>query len=370
MFKHLTFAQKLLLSYAALLLCALILTTAFIFPASLRDRRAALEDEISTVAMVVSGEPSVVAGLQARGFPENLVRRFDDIVNASDSIGYLVIADAAGVRLYHPDHALIGGHFSGGDEAPILRGDAPYISERRGTSEEQLRAFHSVCDERGALLGFVMVSQSMRSIHNLQRTMFLHFSAICLAVLAIGMLLAYAISVNMRRILLGNEPPTFARMFLQREDILNHLSEGILAFDEFRNAAYKNSAGATFYPEASLPVEHPLFDCYAACKTSGVAQSAEMVNLDGKSYLVSAVPVEREGLFHIVMMILRDRTEIARLTEQVTGTNHIVDALRANTHEFMNKPTSFLDCSKSERPRRPLATSATPPATSRTATRW
>ena len=258
-------------------------------------------------------------------------------MNDSPSIGYLVIADAAGVRLYHPDHALIGGHFSGGDEAPILRGDAPYISERRGTSEEQLRAFHAVCDENGAVLGFVMVSQSMRSIHNLQRTMFLHFSAICLAVLAIGMLLAYAISVNMRRILLGNEPPTFARMFLQREDILNHLSEGILAFDEFRNAAYKNSAGATFYPEASLPVEHPLFDCYAACKTSGVAQSAEMVNLDGKSYLVSAVPVEREGLFHIVMMILRDRTEIARLTEQVTGTNHIVDALRANTHEFMNK---------------------------------
>ncbi|MBQ7680608.1 MAG: hypothetical protein IJT31_00165, partial [Oscillibacter sp.] len=104
MFNHLTFAQKLLLSYAALLLCALILTTAFIFPASLRDRRAALEDEISTVAMVVSGEPSVVAGLQARGFPENLVRRFDDIVNDSPSIGYLVIADAAGVRLYHPDH--------------------------------------------------------------------------------------------------------------------------------------------------------------------------------------------------------------------------------------------------------------------------
>ena len=35
--------------------------------------------------------------------------------------------------------------------------------------------------------------------------------------------------------------------------------------------------------------------------------------------------------------IFRNRTEMVRLAEDLTGVNHVVEALRANTHEFMNK---------------------------------
>ncbi|MDZ7548639.1 Spo0B domain-containing protein, partial [Clostridium perfringens] len=35
--------------------------------------------------------------------------------------------------------------------------------------------------------------------------------------------------------------------------------------------------------------------------------------------------------------IFRNKTEVTRLAEQLTGVNQIIDALRANTHEFMNK---------------------------------
>lgn len=38
-----------------------------------------------------------------------------------------------------------------------------------------------------------------------------------------------------------------------------------------------------------------------------------------------------------LLLIIRDRTETTRLAEQLTGTSHIIEALRANTHEYMNK---------------------------------
>ena len=35
--------------------------------------------------------------------------------------------------------------------------------------------------------------------------------------------------------------------------------------------------------------------------------------------------------------ILRNKTEVTRLAEELTGVNQIIDSLRSNTHEFMNK---------------------------------
>ena len=35
--------------------------------------------------------------------------------------------------------------------------------------------------------------------------------------------------------------------------------------------------------------------------------------------------------------IFRNRTEVARLADDLTGVRHMVDAMRAYTHEFMNK---------------------------------
>ena len=43
--------------------------------------------------------------------------------------------------------------------------------------------------------------------------------------------------------------------------------------------------------------------------TSETEKVGSIAELNGKTYLISVVPVIREGLFHIVMMILRDRTE-------------------------------------------------------------
>lgn len=153
----------------------------------------------------------------------------------------------------------------------------------------------------------------------------------------IVLLLAYAIAANIKHILLGNDQPTFARMFLQREEILNHLSEGILAFDENCKAVYKNSAGENFYPNNFIREGHPLYNDYKQTMKDGAQKIGLTVNISGRNYIASVISVVRKGLFKIVMIILRDRTEIVHLNKQIMGTNHIIDALRENTHEFLNK---------------------------------
>ena len=45
----------------------------------------------------------------------------DSVCASSDKFDYIVLTDSQGIRLYHPDPALVGEPFSGGDEAEALK---------------------------------------------------------------------------------------------------------------------------------------------------------------------------------------------------------------------------------------------------------
>ena len=53
--------------------------------------------------------------------------------------------------------------------------------------------------------------------------------------------------------------------------------------------------------------------------------------------LADRMPIVKNGRTVGAVAIFRNRTEMVRLAENLTGVNHVVEALRANTHEFMNK---------------------------------
>src|SRR5699024_8793510 len=57
----------------------------------------------------------------------------------------------------------------------------------------------------------------------------------------------------------------------------------------------------------------------------------------GVRVLSDRMPVRRDGQIVGAVAIFRNRTEVTRLARELTGVQHIVEAMRAYTHEFMNK---------------------------------
>ena len=336
--KKLSLLQKLTFSYCLLVLGVMILTGIFILPIELRGLSRNQELTISNTASILSSDPEIIDGLKKETFSSDLIHRMDTLFKQSpEDIDYIVIATTSGKRVYHQKHEYIGKQFAGGDEKKIVQGAKPYITTRQGNKDIQKRAFHAIKDHSGNVIGFIMVSASMQTIRYQQYKLIAQFLMIFFLVLCIGLVIAYIIAKNIRKSLLGFEPGTFANMYLQREEILDNLDELILAVDRKKHLLYQNKTSETLEDANSFFANPALTNLIDEGFTTGKSLFGRMLEISDASLLVNLIPLPEPGNPEAVLLIMRDKTEIASLAQQLSGTNHVIDALRANTHEYMNK---------------------------------
>ena len=332
--KKLSLSKKLLISYVVLVIAVSVLSVALVLPGQLRTMNENLEGTLSRVAYILAHDTEIVQALRAGEFSPSLSERLRGISEMTkETIDYIVIADENSNRLYHSNKKLIGEKYTGGDELRALEGAEDAYITSPGT---QKRAFNAVRAETGEILGFVMVDTSTKNIEAHKWEMILRALGLMLFSLITGLFLAVGITVSVKRILLGYDPTTFARMYLQREEILDKLYESIFVVNKNWRVIYRNLPSKSYIKTETLPEDSPLFPYISDCFKSNELIPWSPVEVNEKSLLISMVPLRPMENLDAVMIILRDRTEIVKLTEKLTGSNHLVDALRANTHEFRN----------------------------------
>ena len=147
---------------------------------------------------------------------------------------------------------------------PVMRaaakqGSAPYITTGIGTAELQRRAFRTVYNKEGSPIGFVMVSASVATIQRKKRELLRSFLLVFAPALAAGLGSSWLLARSVRDALLGHEPGTFAQMYLQREAVLDHLSECLLAVAPDGRLLFANAQAKKLLPEPKLPADFPLW---------------------------------------------------------------------------------------------------------------
>ena len=332
--KKLSITKKLLISYVVIVVAVSVLSVVLILPGQLRTMNENLNKTLSRVAYIMARDTEIIQALKAGEFSPALRERLRGISEMTqDTIDYIAIADKTGTRLYHPDKKLIGEKFTGGDELRALEGSEDAYITSPGT---QKRAFNVIRAETGEILGFVVAGTSTKNIEAHKWEMILRASGLMLFSLVTGLFLAGGITVSVKRILLGYDPTTFAKMYLQREEILDKLYESIFVVNKNWRIIYKNLPSKSYIREETLSESSPLFPYAAEALEVNESFSWIPTELDNKSLLMSVVPLRPMENLDAVMIILRDRTEIVKLTEKLTGSNHLIDAMRANTHEYRN----------------------------------
>lgn len=297
-----------------------------------------LEQKAVTIARTVSKAPTVISALSGK---ESItaVQPFAEEVRKLNDVQFVVVMNAEGIRLSHPDPSLIGQHFAGGDEGEALHGKE-FISIAQGTLGTSVRAFSPIYSE-GELLGVVAVGLPIDTVKLAvkQNRWILYLGMLAGATL--GGLGAVLLARRLKRLMFGMEPQEISRFLEERSAMLQSAKEGIVAVDTSGKVTLINAAAKRLLKISGIDEDNQT-DLYSMLHLDKVLASGKALNdiaIDQEeiTLLVNIVPVKVHGAIEGAIATFRDKTEIDVLMERLSGVSLYAEALRAQTHEFMNK---------------------------------
>ena len=333
-------ANKILLSYLVLIVCMLLLYTSYSIYQGISALNREIDGTISDYSYLLSKDARIQDMLKQGKTDPVTIAYLDDMLERIEKIDIIVVADENAIRLFHPEKERVGYRFEGGDEGPVLSGAPPYVVEGVGTRQQQRRAFTGIRDELGRTIGFVMVSAYSANIADMREAVIRQVLVIFAIASLVGLLLAWILSRNIKRTLLGLEPDRLTELYLQKEEVLDSLEEGIVAVDHhgelLTNAAARKMLDVSYDGSEEQKLQF-IRTQLEPVQQNGIAIRNQEMDLSEGTILMDKIPVIEKGRQVGAVCVLRNKTEVQRLAEQLTGVNHIVAALRANTHEHINK---------------------------------
>ena len=328
------------------ILVAMILATGAGLWLSLAQEQRMRDDTLTAAVQAAAYALALDGHSDAQQLQEYTLRTVEGI----EGVDLFAVYDAQGQPVYYAD--IVSGQAGCAGlpalDAGLCRRLAQSGEVLLDDAETPLGADHcavtAVRGADGAVTGYVLAGLYLRSIRTMALRTLGVFVGIGLAALGVGTLLSLQLARRIKSGLLGYEPDAFRDLFLRRMELLDALDEGLLAIDRDAHILYINRAAAemlSFDKDAVLG--RPLAEVYPqstipqVLRTQKAEYNVSLESLRHVRILSDRMPVWRDGRIVGAVAIFRNRTEVARLARELTGVQHIVEAMRAYTHEFMNK---------------------------------
>ena len=275
--------------------------------------------------------------------PSEVLQPIAEDLRKSTGAAFIVISNMNQIRLSHPNLENLGTPLTKLYRDPVLSGQE-YVYIAQGSLATSLRAnvpIFALGENRQ--IGFVSVGFYVDEIYNkvlegAENVLYALLIALVLSI--IGSML---VARNIKKAIYGLEPYEIATMFRENEATLAALREGVIAVDVQGKVRVINNEAVAIMGKTSEEI-------YGQPITNFITQlHLDLVIGSGKALydheqrvndiiiLANIVPTIVDGNVVGAVITFRDRTEISRLAEEMTGVHRFVDLLRAQTHEFKNK---------------------------------
>ena len=311
---------------------------------TLHTEQQSLDSNLINSASILAQVPLVQSALLDELPAEDLADFLDETTARTSDIDLILVTDRENILRYVPDREMTGDLYTGTAQLPALAGAEPYTSNETGPMGTDHSAYAPVRDQTGEIIGVVIVGVYVRSMAQVTMNTVLCLLGIGIVAAVLGALLARRLSGRIKQSLLGYEPDAFARQFLRQEGILDSLEEGILAIDREKRVIFLNDSAARMLSmDRQAVLGKPLHEVYPQSTLDRILRTGQseynvsMRSLKDIRVLSDRLPLYEDGKLSGAVSIFRNRTEVAQLADDLTGVRHMVDAMRAYTHEFMNK---------------------------------
>ena len=336
--------HRLYLTMTVLVTVILLCSLGFTLVMDIARERKALDRKITDAATYVAELRGVHDMLEA-GYPDpGVTEQLEAITEFVSGIDSILIADRNDLRFYQTSRHMAGDMYVDGDETRILTGAAPYITTVQGTDGPLHCAFHAIRNAEGVTEGFVMVSVAVSKITGQSQQIMLVYVAMFLAMLLLSILLTGAFFRFQRTMLLGHEPVELLSLYVKQDEVINSLAEGIVSVGQNGKILFANKpAELLLAGQSGVLVGKSLKEVFPDTHFEQILEDGtavmNQVYVNGdQTLLINEVPVtERGEQPGGVLLILQDRTEALRLSDELSGARNMMDTLRAFNHEFLNK---------------------------------
>ncbi|KEK23320.1 sensor histidine kinase [Bacillus gaemokensis] len=300
-------------------------------------------EKAKTIAHIVASSPLVIDALTGRKDAYEIQTYANRVLKNTD-VQFIVVMDMNGIRKSHPNPQKIGHHFVGGDEGIALKGKE-HVSMAEGTLGISMRVFVPIFSEDREQIGVVAVGISADNVHEkIKESRHIIYIGVGVGIL-VGIIGAILLARHIKKILFGLEPSEIAKILEERNTMLQSVKEGVIAVDKEARVTLINNEAKRLFKKSGIEenfigkdVEKYMPNsCIKEVLQTGEAQLHEEQNLYGVTIVTNRVPLYVKGEIVGVIATFRDKTEIRKLAEQLTGIRLYAEALRAQSHEFMNK---------------------------------
>lgn len=340
---RLTLQTKILLLVCTVVAIALLVVNIMITKHVTGSVQNGLRDNAVNIARMMAHSPTVIDGL-SNPQHETVLQTFANEMRQATNVQFIVVFDMQGIRKSHPSIEEVGQHIVGGDEQFALAG-REYVSVAEGTLGHSLRAFAPIYAPGGEQVGAVVVGILLDDMAKAaaESRQIVYFATVL--GMAIGVMGALLLAHNIKKILFGLEPFAIARLLEERSAMLQSVREGIIAVDNEANITLVNHEALRILTFAGVEGDllgKPVEDYVPNSRLKEVMQSGQAEldreqDMNGVVILTNRLPILVNGKIAGAIATFRDKTEVRKLAEELTGVRAYVEALRSQTHEFMNK---------------------------------
>jgi two-component system CitB family sensor kinase len=282
--------------------------------------------------------PEIASALEV-GDPSKRIQALAEQVRLQAHTDYVVVTDRDGVRYSHPNPALIGKEL----EEPVAALDgATHLGTDHGSLGDSANAKAPIFDAEGNVIGQVSVGILETAVLTQlgQRAwLIVGYSGLILLMGTTGsVLLARAI----KRATFGLEPAEIGSLLQDREALLHGIKEAMIGLDDDdRVTVINNEARRLLHLEGSAlgqRIEELIPPGRLRDILTGEASGADQSVLTDEALLVAnRMPVSVGGRSVGAVVTLRDRTEVEALVRDLRSTEGLMEALRAQEHEYANR---------------------------------
>lgn len=333
--------RQLLLLQAFIVCLVTVATGAVAIAVQERIIRDQTRERMVGVALSIARLPDIRDALVADD-PSERIQPIAEVIRESSELAYVVVTDANGIRLSHPDPERIGEMVSTDPSIP-LSGEM-FVGTQTGTLGESWRVKVPIYastgeDEGGEVIGSVSVGILESSLaQDLQAWVPWLLGAVAGSAI-VGVLGAAWVTGIVRRRIFALEPGEIAELVRERETMLHRLSEGVITVDSAGVITMANDAAIRLIGAGELAgrravdvLEDAVFDVLERGEPEG------RVVLAGERALIARATGMRDDGGVVVggTLFLRDHTELHEALREMDGAQSLTDGLRAQAHEFSN----------------------------------
>ena len=264
-------------------------------------------------------------------------------------------SDEAGVAIYDKSHNLRVLYNPGNlpDFEHSARGLVDQYSGRGKISYKDNyaipnKALGFVKNDRGEVIGYIVTGYSDEIVNNSTIDSVLFLLLMTVLGLVVGIWGAIYLSKRIKSVLFGYEPEEIARMLRERDILLNSVREGIVNINSNGRITLVNSEASILLQQAGIKNVSEIMGMNASdvlkrlpindIIKDGKTLADASVKIGNTIFILTAVPLLLEDK-NIVGAVLtfRKKSVVEEMANQLTGFKNYATALRAQTHEFMNK---------------------------------